>query len=873
MQIILTHTNADFDAVAALIAAHKLYPDATPILPRRLNHNVNEFISLYQNGLAFAEWDDFFLTTPSISKIILVDTQSVPDVPGANANTVLKIIDHHPLRKSESKYTEIEHDIEPIGATTTLLAETIRNQHIKLTSLEATLFALGIYEDTGSLTYKGTSVRDINIVSWLIERQAALDTVRRFLSYPLSPLQQRVFENLIKNTDTRDIQGYNIAISATTSDEYVEQVNSITHRLRDILDPAGLFVLVKMPGGIQIVCRANSQVLNVGDIAKIFGGGGHAVAAAAHVENRPLNNVIDQLWGEINKRVAPITIVADLMSYGVQTVDINAKLRDVIQNLRRIGHEGYPVLENDKVVGLLTRRDADRALEYDLDNATVREIMQGGKVTLRSKDSVSKLEQLMVESGWGQIPVIDEHDVLIGIVTRTDLIQHWVATHPTKDRQYPTINHDKISQILDKPIVQLIDLVADYAHRKSTSIYLVGGVVRDLLLQRPNYDIDFVVESNAITFAEGIAEECGGSINSYQPFGTAKWILDHTLHSTNDKHTLPHHIDFATSRNEFYAHPTALPTVYSSSIKLDLHRRDFTINTLAIQISPLHMQGRILDFYNGLSDLNQKIIRVLHSLSFVDDPTRILRAVRFEQRLGFMIEPRTSELIETALPMLQRITGERLRNELTLMLNEPLPEHGFRKLHNRGILHAIHPSFQMDDELETHFKQVREETIDWVVSIDDMCDFLWHILLSAVPHEHMQSLCERLLFSKSLAASFEQTAYLKQVPERIAHEQLNDSQVVKTLDDISEIALGALLIVSEDESVITRVRQYLTTWQHIRPSTTGHTLREAGLAPGPYYRTILEQLRDAWIDGTISNEGEERELRDRLIAEAMHDKS
>ena len=209
--------------------------------------------------------------------------------------------------------------------------------------------------------------------------------------------------------------------------------------------------------------------------------------------------------------------------------------------------------------------------------------------------------------------------------------------------------------VLGQEAAAHIQMVAKRAQQAdAVNVYLVGGVVRDLLLGRANFDIDFVVEGNAIEFAEGLQGQQGGQLTAFKPFGTAKWK------PTGENEALGH-IDFASARYEFYEHPTALPTVYDSSIKLDLQRRDFTINTLAVQISPVSMFGRVVDFYGGVRDLEAKLIRVLHTLSFIDDPTRILRAFRFERRLGFKIEERTAELVQTALPMLGRITGERLR--------------------------------------------------------------------------------------------------------------------------------------------------------------------------------------------------------------------
>ncbi|MBZ0292399.1 MAG: CBS domain-containing protein, partial [Anaerolineae bacterium] len=657
MKLILTHSNADFDAIAATMAAHKLYPDAIPVLPERLNRNVQHFMMLYRNGLNFTNEAD--IRPKDVDKVILVDTQRAPKIKGLRANTPQIIIDHHHPYKSKNDFVS-----EQVGAVTTLMVERLQREGIPINPLEATLMALGIYEDTGSLSYGTTTGRDIQAAAWLLERNAALDTVRRFLSPPLTDEQRALLETLLVETENQIIQGHSITVCAAKVDHYIEQIASVAHQLRDTLDSSAIFIAVEMPDNLLLVGRSTDDALDVGEVARFFGGGGHARAAAATIYEKSLEEVKKQLWRQIEAKIQPVTQVENLMSYSAQTVKADQHIKDVVQHLRRIGHEGFPVTADGKIIGLLTRREVDRAVEHGLGNLTIREIMTAGEVTLHPYDSVQALEQKMVESGWGQIPVVDDHDQLIGIVTRTDLIKHWANTHPAHAQEEHRFSIDRIEETLGTSVAQLVRVIAEHAQSSRLNLYLVGGVVRDLMLQRPNYDIDFVVEQSGIEFARSLHDSFGGDIHSFQPFGTAKWLITDEVVSNLkiDRDQLPKHIDFATARNEFYEHPTALPTVYRSSIKLDLQRRDFTINTLAIQLSPETASGQILDFCGGEADLQAGLIRVLHSLSFVDDPTRILRAMRFKRRLGFTIEARTAELISTALPMLRRITGERIRN-------------------------------------------------------------------------------------------------------------------------------------------------------------------------------------------------------------------
>ncbi|PJF30912.1 MAG: hypothetical protein CUN52_03325, partial [Phototrophicales bacterium] len=515
-QIIFTHDNADFDAIASLLAAYKLYPEATPVLPHHLARNVAEFMTLYKNGLPFIAWHEF-KPHSKVERIILVDTQRLPEIRHIKRDTPVLIIDHH--RYEGDQGAHVTFTGEEIGANVTLLTEQIiANGAIRLSSLEATVMLLGIYADTGSLSYNRTTPRDMRAAAWLVEQGGVLDTVRRFMSIPLNEAQRNLLDQLTAHQETRYIQGHAILICTAIVQESVDNINQVAHRLRDLLEPTALIVLVQMPGRVQMVCRSATDAVDVGGLAKFFGGGGHTRAAAASIVNRPLSELVPAIWAKLPDFIQPLTTIADLMSYGVQTVNADQKIVDIIGNLRRIGHEGFPVLDDEhRVVGLLTRRDADRAIEHGLKESRVRDVMIAGAVTLSPDDSVSTLEQTMVNTSWGQIPIVTPDNHLIGIVTRTDLIKHWAKIHPTNQPQYDYIGEDLIRQSLGTNLARLIQHIANIAHEQHINLYIVGGIVRDMMLKRPNDDIDFVTETSAITFAELVVAKFGGELNSFRP--------------------------------------------------------------------------------------------------------------------------------------------------------------------------------------------------------------------------------------------------------------------------------------------------------------------------------------------------------------------
>jgi tRNA nucleotidyltransferase (CCA-adding enzyme) len=591
MEVILTHENTDFDALASLLGAWKLYPEFKPVLPRRLNRNLRHFLALYCDELPFVQVDDLPPGRP-IERVILVDTQSLPQMKGMSAETKVQIIDHHALaRELEPGMT---YSGEEIGATTTLLVEQISQARLTLSPIEATLLLLGIYEDTGSLSYPTTTPRDVRCAAWLLEQGARLEVANNFLHYPLSEEQRQLYDQLLENSQIHEFDGQTVVVATASVKGYVEEISTLAHKLRDLFEPEAIFVLVEMGDRIQMVARSSSETIDVADIAARFDGGGHSQASSAVIRGQDLAQVQAKLLELLRAHVKPAVTVREIMSYGaVHTLPPNTTVAEAAEMMRRYGHEGFPVVEEGQIVGILTRGQIDRALQLGFDNAPINLYMYKGEISVRPHDSLQKLQAVMMEHGLGQVPVVEGGEI-IGIVTRTDLIKLWSAP-PQRSRRAEIAR--LIEEALPAPLLRLIQKASQTAAQMDYSLYVVGGFVRDLLLGTPTLDLDLVVEGNAIALAKRLRKQVGGRVKSHDRFGTAKLILDEQVFP------IPY-LDFVTARTEFYEHPTALPQVERSSIKQDLHRRDFTINTLAICLDP-DRYGELLDFYGGEQDLKR----------------------------------------------------------------------------------------------------------------------------------------------------------------------------------------------------------------------------------------------------------------------------
>ena len=865
MQLILTHEQADFDALASLLGAYLLNESSIPVMPRKLNRNVRSFLTLYGFNLPFMEPQD--LPAEKVELVILVDTQSMVTIKGMDKDTDVTVIDHHPLRDNLAEDWEII--IVDTGSVTTYLVELLSERTQSLSILYATLLLLGIYEDTGSLSYKNTTGRDGRSAAYLIDQGADLEMASNFLNPPLSAEQMKFFDLLSTNAKIQEINGHRILLTSGEMEDFNEEISTLAHKLRDFYDPDALFVVVSTKEGVRLVARSTSDNIDVGKIAGLFGGGGHDRAAAALIRKDELKEQADPCGDFLQKLVnilpdyiKPSVTVGQIMSVQPHVLSPDTSVTEASKLMQQYGYEGYPVIEDGKVVGLLTRKVVDKAVGHHL-KIKVGSLMDANEYSIHADDSIQQLQTLMTESGWGQIPVSDPvSGKMIGIVTRTDLLKTLTPKSESRKRR----NLEK--QLVDafSPSYRnIIHAIAEEAQAIKVPIYVVGGFVRDLLLGRPSMDFDVVVEGDGIKIANLVSEKYGGRVTIHKRFGTAKWFLAGSAFTGGD---FPEFLDFITARMEFYSRPTALPTVERSSIKFDLHRRDFTINTLAIRLDGKHF-GELYDFWGGLNDLKNQDIRVLHSLSFIDDPTRILRAIRFEQRFHFHLEERTLQLLMDARSMLNNISGDRIRHEIDLILLEENYSEMLSRLQELGILKEIHTSLIWNEEFSAEISQLIDQPIpeNWIQSskddqiITNRNSLIYLLWFSTLPDDGLNSLCDRLKFPKVLRKILMDLKSVKKDLDALTDAK--PSEVVSSLFGKSMTSLFvARLLGTKDQVEV--LDEFVSNWRNIKAVTTGWDLQKRGIQPGPEYKKIIERLRSAWLDGEVKTLEEEKSLLDEI---------
>jgi tRNA nucleotidyltransferase (CCA-adding enzyme) len=398
---------------------------------------------------------------------------------------------------------------------------------------------------------------------------------------------------------------------------------------------------------------------------------------------------------------------------------------------------------------------------------------------------------------------------------------------------------------------RILRSIANEADRQHLPLYIVGGFVRDLLLGHPGLDFDLVVEGDAITLAKALAAQHGGRVTAHVRFGTAQWFRPDSEIQT---------LDLISTRSESYKRPAALPTVKPGMLGDDLRRRDFTINTLALRLNGNHF-GELRDDLGGLEDLQAGVVRVLHPASFEDDPTRLFRVVRYEQRYGFKIAHETRMLIPSACQLIKNLSAERVRHELDLIMDEENSAAILKRLMELGILTAVHPALEWDSATQTRF-------VNGLASAKTLVHPLsrrvlgWTLWLMDVPLPALESIEKRLHFEAGLRDVLLAASALFADTNTFADKKV--SVCVTVLDEIPLKAVEAVLLALPAGLARQKLRDYLETWRHVKPRTTGHMLIKRGIPPGPIYKSILRRLREAWLDGKVKTIEDEMVLLEKL---------
>ncbi len=901
MHLILCHTTADFDTLGAAVGLTRLLPGSRIVLAGGAHPTVRDFLALHRDEFALIERRS--VNPQAICALSLVDAQRRDrfgkvaewfDLP----NLVITIYDHH--QESDCDIPTHQLLVESVGATTTLIAEKLQSEQVSLNSVEATVMALGIHVDTGSLTFEQATARDAAALAWLMSQGANLRTIAHYVDPGLSPMLQTLLSQALEDLQSEEILGHTVSWVLLKTEDYVPGLSSLASRLIDLTESDALLLANQYCRGaaqseanvLTVIGRSRIPGTNLNALFKPLGGGGHSQAAAVTIRDGD-PELLRQLVTALIAQIPQPPIARELMSSPVRTIRPETTIAEAQRILLRYGHSGLSVVDSqDQLVGIVSRRDLDIALHHGFSHAPVKGYMATNLKTIAPDTGLPEIESLMVTYDIGRLPVLEQGQ-LVGIVTRTDVLRqiHQQETRGKRSTAEPLSSSDPQGVAsakfnppsldrLSETLREILTIAAQQAELRGWHLYLVGGAVRDLWLASDESvmitDIDLVVDGYHRSTDVGAGVELARSLQTLYPnarlevhgkFQTAAllWHKDPVFDSL--------WIDIATARTEFYPYPAANPEVEASSIRQDLYRRDFTINALALRLTNPR-SGDLLDFFGGVLDLQAKQIRVLHANSFIEDPTRIYRAVRFAVRLGFEIEPQTEGYIRHAIAsgiyeQIQKVAGRvsapalqtRLKSELKYILQAPYWKAALEKLADLQALRCIHPSLQLDRELSWQLR--------WVEKLIP-CDRLhpltpWQLRLE-VMIAHLEP-ADRASVAQNLQLASDSSDRLSRLATVQSHLGENlplchrPSQIARLLKPYdlpmlilvavksSRLAQGA----TPKESIRQQIWRYTTVWSTVKPAIDGKDLQQLGYKPGPQFKQILDDLWAATLDGEVSD--------------------
>ena len=910
MDLILCHTTTDFDSLGAAVGLARLRPGSRIVLTGGAHPGVETFLRLHRDEYPLIERRS--VNPKTIRSIAIVDTQH-RDRLGKAAEwldlpqlATIEVFDHHLGAHSDIPATD--RHIHDIGATTTLIAEYLQTAGVTLNVHEATVMALAIHVDTGSLTYDRATTRDALALAWLMQQGANQHVVAQYIEPGLSNELQDLLVIALDRYTAQEIRGYTVGSVLLETDHYVPGLSGLASRLLELTDSDALILGhaydTKSGNNTRFSAIGRSRIpdTDLNPIFRDFSGGGHPKAASAQITTDNPTQTLATILDRLIDTIPQPPVARDLMSSPVRTIRPDTTISEAHRILLRYGHSGLSVVDDtDALVGIISRRDLDIALHHRLDHAPVKGYMTNQVKTITPETSLPAIETLMVTYDIGRLPVIDRGN-LVGIVTRTDVLRELhqdcvsicnlpsssglASNRPTRLADLEVLLWQTLEQRLPEKLRSLLFDAAEAAESRGWHLYLVGGAVRDLLLaafrdldqsnqpqrraeQRAEpcdepiglLDIDLVVDGfhQAATVGAGVElakvlqeKYRGAKLEVHGQFQTAAltWRKDPVLDSL--------WMDIATARTEFYPYPAANPEVEASSIRQDLYRRDFTINALALRLT-YPRRGKLLDFFGGTIDLQDQKIRVLHPNSFIEDPTRIYRAVRFAVRLGFALESQTEGYIRHAIssgiyprsqaendrtPALQT----RLRAELKYLLQAPYWKPALLMLADLEALQCIHPSLRLTAKMWWNIRL----TDRWLRRFDPNGTIapwqaILETLLSHLAPEFRGAIASSLQLSDTSITRLQALADIRTTVIQGLQSSTKSSQIYHVLKPYDRLTL-LLVVLHCDRSARHKIWLYLNQLVDVTPILNGRDLQQLGYKPSPRFKEMLADLLVKTLD-------------------------
>ncbi len=748
------------------------------------------------------------------------------------------------------------------GSLVTLLVRIIAERGIPVTPFEATVFALGIHEDTGSLTFATTTTRDAEALAYCMRAGADTELLEKWLTNALTPAQRITLAAALGSAEELPIPEATVLLSALHEDLYVEGVSVVAHRVMDLTGADAYFLLVEMEGRIFVTARSRGGRVDVAAALRAVGGGGHTAAASAVVKDKPLDDVAAAIAAAVPDAVAPTRVARDALEAGPPVLPDTAPVDEAALQCRRDALGGVGVVRDAGLVGRVALADLDRASAHGLGHAPVKAVMTGRVPLVWAESPLERVALRLAQDEVGWLPVVAarpaedvteavELSELLGVVSRRS-----VAGAPAPEPAAPpTVNlAGSLGELGLDELFRHVQAVAAGVR----GCYLVGGAVRDLLLGVPGFDVDLAVEGDGIAFATELAGRLRGHVRPHEKFGTAVVVAGTPQARLK--------VDVASTRAESYEYPGALPKVEHASIRSDLARRDFSINAMAVSLKP-ETFGDLFDVFGGREDLLARRIVVLHNLSFIEDPTRILRAIRYESRYGLRMDEHTLNLARAccAMDLVGDLSSARLRDELVSLLDEEKVDFALRRAEELGVWPAVHGRLRVDESTRALIKRgddlrrrhaVQAEVPSWRLRL------VW--LLRDLDPEEVSAWAQRMrLRGQDASVLARAQVVARRLLDRISRgpseAELYDLAAAEPLE-----AVLAAMTLDGSGIAADRLAHFVDVSRHVRLEIRGDDLIGLGFTTGPRMGDVLRSVLHLKLNGVVAGRSQELEAAARM---------
>lgn len=847
MEVIISHVHLDLDGFASMVLVKKLHPNARLVFSGNTSKNVKEIATLYQDVLNISKAKE--IDIDKITKLIVVDTSNKNRI-GKFKNILDKdevevvIYDHHAKTDFDIKKGIKYH--KSYGSNTAHLIELILKQYPKccFKDYEAIIGLMGIYEDTGNFTFSNTTAKDMEMAAYLMKQGVNLKMVLEFVNKNLKQSEIDMLFKLIEHSEIINYSVHRIFITKYTDTNYYNSLDILVNKLMDLEDCDACFIIYGFENDVTIIARSSSKDIKLDQILKIFGGGGHTYAGSAYVRGGSIDLIYQKVINSTMLFISEGKKAEDIMKSPVKIVEQETRIKDVYKIMLRFGYTGIPIMNKDKLVGIISRRDIDKAMNHGFANAPARAYMSSNIITAKRDTPVELLKKKIIENEIGRVPIL-ENEKLIGIVTRTDILRSLYEQRVQKNSKFRDEQEklkDEILKEIPSYLMTIFKQIESISKKRNERVFLVGGIVRDLILKIPNFDVDIVIEGDGLSFADELGKLLKAKkIVKHEKFKTAVVIVSDNLK-----------IDIATSRIEYYEYPTSLPIVEYGSIKQDLYRRDFTINAMALELDYQNF-GKIIDYYNGYKDLMNGEVKILHNLSFIEDPTRVIRAIRFAARYNFKFGKDTEKFLKQAVKegFLNKMSWQRVKNELIKILSDRNPEIAIFELFKNHVFETFPTKIELTKKMEKDLKNVKYSTnIIKTLDVENWIIYLL-IILENLNKEQLDFMFELFKFKTKFIKKYD---YGINMREELIHKLEKSeklSELYFLLHKLSDEILVFLHVTNKN--IQNKIEMYVDEVKNAKPLVTGKHLKTLGYKPGETFKELLRKAFAIQLDNSYND--------------------